>query len=199
MLTGERTHYEIAAGRTKNAQVLLYALENFANEGGLIPEQIWDAADIPGKELFLGRPSGSAMPLVWAHAEYVKLLRSIKDGKVFDTPPQTSERYIKSETASDYVLWRYNQKCKSLPSGKILRIELLASAVIYWSVDDWKNTQDISNRDTSLSVYIADIPSIKLSAPVYISLDGFGPLGRAKLRSGSRLTTSVGGQIAVDV
>jgi glucoamylase len=26
------------------------------------------------------------MPLVWAHAEYVKLARSLRDGRVFDTP-----------------------------------------------------------------------------------------------------------------
>ena len=54
-----------------------------------MPEQVWDAADIPERELFCGRPSGSAMPLVWAHAEHIKLLRSLRDGAVFDMPPQT--------------------------------------------------------------------------------------------------------------
>ena len=97
LLTGERAHYELAAGRAESARRLLHDLEGFANKGGLIPEQIWDAADLPDKELFFGRPSGSAMPLVWAHAEYVKLLRSLKDGKVFDTPPQTIQRYIESQ------------------------------------------------------------------------------------------------------
>ena len=47
LLTGERAHYELAAGRRAEALRLLHALEAFANEGGLLPEQVWDAADIP--------------------------------------------------------------------------------------------------------------------------------------------------------
>ena len=54
LLTGERAHYELAAGKKEEANKLLKALENFANEGGLIPEQIWDAADIPERELYFG-------------------------------------------------------------------------------------------------------------------------------------------------
>jgi glucoamylase len=73
LLTGERAHFELMAGRTDEAKTLLTAMETFANEGGLISEQVWDSPDIPKHELQLGRPSGSAMPLVWAHAEYVKL------------------------------------------------------------------------------------------------------------------------------
>jgi glucoamylase len=99
LLTGERAHFEIAAGRTTEAVRLLAALEASASPGGLLPEQIWDEADIPEKELFLGRPSGSAMPLVWAHAEHIKLLRSIRDGAVFDMPPQPLERYVKTKPA----------------------------------------------------------------------------------------------------
>ncbi len=50
--------------------------------------------DIPAKDLRFGRPSGSAMPLVWAHAEYLRLSRSLHDGRVFDMPPQTVQRYL---------------------------------------------------------------------------------------------------------
>ena len=57
-------------------------MESLANESGLLPEQIWDSPDIPEKDLYFGRPSGSAMPLVWAHGEYVKLRRSLHDGWV---------------------------------------------------------------------------------------------------------------------
>ena len=58
----------------------------------MIAEQIWDAPDIPQRELHFGQPSGSAMPLVWAHAEHVKLRRSLRDGRVFDMPPQPVRR-----------------------------------------------------------------------------------------------------------
>jgi glucoamylase len=100
LLTGERAHYELAAGRHDEAIRLLHAMEAFAGNGGMIPEQVWDSDDIPERGLFLGRPSGSAMPLTWAHAEYLKLRRSIQDGRVFDTPPQTLQRYLKEKVAS---------------------------------------------------------------------------------------------------
>ncbi|HEY4257922.1 MAG TPA: glycoside hydrolase family 15 protein [Candidatus Udaeobacter sp.] len=94
LLTGERAHYELAAGRKEEARRLMKTMEAFTSDGGMIPEQIWDAPDIPERSLYFGRPSGSGMPLVWAHAEYIKLSRSIRDGKVFDLPPATARRYL---------------------------------------------------------------------------------------------------------
>lgn len=93
LLTGERAHYELAAGRKTEARRLAKAMEAFASEGGMIPEQIWDTADLPKRGLIFGKPSGSGMPLAWAHAEYLKLLRSLRDGKVFDLPAAPAQRY----------------------------------------------------------------------------------------------------------
>ena len=157
LLTGERAHYELAAGRVESARKLLAAVESFANEGGLIPEQVWDSPDIPERELHVGRPSGSAMPLVWAHAEYLKLRRSLCDGQLFDLPQQTVQRYLTKKTVSPRLVWRFNHKIRSLPAGKILRVETLASAVIHWSVDDWCTVHDAMTRDTGLGIYIADL------------------------------------------
>ena len=61
----------------------------------MLPEQIWDEADWPELGLTLGNPMGPAMPLVWAHAEYVKLLRSVTDGEVFDSIAAVANRYAK--------------------------------------------------------------------------------------------------------
>jgi len=90
LLTGERAHYELAAGR--RVQHLVRAMERFASKGGMLPEQVWDEPDLPAEEMYLGRTAGSAMPLMWAHAEYVKLLRSVADGQVFDCIPAVAER-----------------------------------------------------------------------------------------------------------
>jgi len=157
LLTGERAHYELAAGRVENAKRLLAALESFANEGGLISEQVWDAPDIPERELYFGRPSGSAMPLVWAHAEYLKLRRSLRDGRLFDMPPQTVQRYLTEKTISPRMVWRFNHKIRSMPAGKLLRIETMAPAVIHWSADNWNTIQDVTARDVGLGIHIADL------------------------------------------
>ena len=42
--------------------------------------------------MHLGRPTGSAMPLAWAHAEYIKLVRLAADGRVFDLIPEVADR-----------------------------------------------------------------------------------------------------------
>jgi glucoamylase len=159
LLAGERAHYELARGDRAEATRLLRVMAGQTSPGGLIPEQVWDAADIPERELFNGHPSGAAMPLVWAHAEYVKLLRSLKDGRVFDMPPQTVQRYQVEKVASACSIWRYNHKCRHLPTGKLLRIELLAPALIHWSADDWWTTQDIRTTDSELGIHFADLPT----------------------------------------
>ena len=109
-----------------------------AGQSRLLPEQVWDAADIPALELFRGKPTGSACPLVWAHSEYVKLRRSIRDGKVFDQPPQTVKRYLIEKHVRQIFGWRFNNKTRTVPRNKTLRIVLLTPARVHWSVDGWK-------------------------------------------------------------
>jgi glucoamylase len=164
LLTGERAHYELAAGNRAGAEALLAALEGFAGDGHLIPEQVWDAPDIPERELFAGRPSGSAMPLVWAHAEHVKLLRSLADGRVFDMPPQPRQRYQVDKVGSPHCIWRFNLKCRRLTANMILRIELPAAASVHWSADDWQTTRDTPTRDSGFGVHIADLDTAEIPA-----------------------------------
>jgi glucoamylase len=164
LLAGERAHYEIAAGRPQVAEELLRVVE-FSTEGGrLIPEQVWDAPDIPERELFAGKPTGSACPLVWAHSEYIKLRRSLQEGMVFDQPPQTVQRYLVGKGKSTYFAWRFNNKCRTMPQGKKLRFILTAPAIVHWSFDNWRTPQDINTSDTSLGTCVADLPTDRLSA-----------------------------------
>ncbi|HLJ61435.1 MAG TPA: glucan 1,4-alpha-glucosidase [bacterium] len=165
LLTGERAHYELAAGHREVAEQLLRTMEAFASDSGLIPEQVWDGPDLPARELFFGRPSGSAMPLVWAHAEYIKLHRSIADGRVFDMPPQAAARYRAGrETAGGrYTPWRFNNKSRALAAGTTLRVETLAPAVVHWSDDAWRTVRDSASQDTGLGVHVADIPTAALA------------------------------------
>src|SRR5262249_6500059 len=131
LLTGERAHYELAAGNVKGARELLRALESFSSNGSMIPEQVWDAPDIPARELFFGKPSGSAMPLVWAHAEHIKLRRSLADCAVFDMPPQPVQRYQRDKVKPRRRGWRGNNKCSRLSAGLDLRIELREPSIIH--------------------------------------------------------------------
>ena len=86
LLTGERGMYEIAAG--KKADDYLEYMRNFANEGFVLSEQIWEDT---------GLPTDSASPLNWAHAEYVVLFASNMEGKVVDMPQIVYKRYVLGE------------------------------------------------------------------------------------------------------
>ncbi len=156
LLTGERAHYEIAAGKPAEAKKLLNAMDAFASNG-LLSEQIWDTDDIPEKELFLGQPSGSAMPLTWAHAEYIKLCRSIKENKVFDMPTQTRKRYLEQNKTSSFLVWRFNDQIQNIPDGKNLRVQVLASAIVLWTCDAWKTNYSSKTKEIVAGIWVADI------------------------------------------
>ena len=72
LLVGERGHLAVQAGEDPTSY--LNTMLNCASPGGLLPEQVWDSPALAEKGLFPGRPSGSAMPLLWSHAEFLKLL-----------------------------------------------------------------------------------------------------------------------------
>ncbi len=159
LLAGERAHYELAAGRRGEAERLLAVLEASASPGKLLPEQVWDAAPIPELELEPGKPSGSAMPLVWAHAEHIKLLRSLADGAVFDRPPQPARRYLREKRVARCWPWRPDWRTPSVPAGRTLRLDLPEPALVRWSTDAWETRNDVRTHDTGLGLYTADLPT----------------------------------------
>ena len=163
LLTGERAHYELAAANRSEAIRLLAVMEGFARDGALFPEQVWDGPDLPERELIRGKPSGSAMPLAWAHAEHVKLIRSLADSRVFDTPPQPAERYQVQQVRSRHGMWRYNLKCKEFSSGRVLRVELPAAGLVHWSVDGWRTNTDTRTVDSGLGIHYADLDTAELA------------------------------------
>ncbi len=159
LLIGERAHYALAAGNEPEARRLLSVMEACVGDGGLLPEQVWDGPDIPDRELYQGRPSGSAMPLVWAHAEYVTLLRSLARGAVFDMPACTIQRYLRERHEPRLRDWRMNWRRSSIPAGQLLRIELPRGACIRWSGDGWTSCADANTTETGLGISIVELPT----------------------------------------
>ncbi|MFZ0492792.1 MAG: glucan 1,4-alpha-glucosidase, partial [Acidimicrobiia bacterium] len=104
----------------------------------------------------------SAMPLCWAHAEYLRLRRSLRDGKVFDMPVDTFDRYVKSSTPSTSVAWNRSQKCRTIPHGMGLRILLRDPATIRWTSDAWSTHHDVKTVDTGLGVHTTMLPTGRL-------------------------------------
>lgn len=173
LLTGERAHYELAKGNLAEATRLCNVMTDFAGVGGLFPEQVWDSVDIPEKRLYNGHSTGSAKPLVWAHAEYITLLRSIRDNALFARPTQTVERYQKSKHPSSYGFWSFHQQLQSLPQGRKLRIQLNHQAMVRWSDDDWKTVKDETSIGNELNIFYVDLPTEKLKRGTQIHFTFF--------------------------
>jgi glucoamylase len=156
LLVGERGHFELDAGR--DARPYLAAMLRMASGGGMLPEQVWDAAPIPDRDLEPGRPAGSAMPLAWAHAEYVKLVRSIALGHSIDRPEAAWRRYRGTVPTATRATWRFTAPRPSMPPARMLRLELMAPARVRYSTDGWRTWADLDARDTGLGVWLADVP-----------------------------------------
>jgi glucoamylase len=155
LLTGERAHYELAAGH--DVRPYIQAIEGFSSRGGMLPEQIWDGPDIPAMGLRLGKPTGAAMPLVWAHAEYLKLLRSVTDGKVFDRISAVAERYCHGKRPTSVEVFRLNRQRHNMIAGKKLRMLADDRFSLVWTVDDWTTVRTTESRDAGYAGHFADI------------------------------------------
>ena len=162
----ERGHFDRMLGR--DPLPYLATMARMTGPGGLIPEQVWDGPAIPARGLEPGKPTGSAMPLVWAHAEYVKLRRSLRDGTVFDMPSQTVQRYQVQQVRSPFTVWRFNHKRRIMMADTTLRIELWTPATVHWSTDGWRTVQDVETRDTGLGIYVADLATAALASETAI-------------------------------
>jgi glucoamylase len=157
LLTGERGHYELCAGHDPLSY--LQAMAAMASPGGMIPEQVWDADPIPARRLFPGQPSGSAMPLAWAHAEFVKLLVSRELGHPFDRPAAVWRRYGGERPKASYAFWWPHAAIVSVPAGASLAVALDVPASVHWSRDGWASTADVATADTGLGFHVAVIDS----------------------------------------
>ncbi|MGD0346668.1 MAG: glycoside hydrolase family 15 protein [Terracidiphilus sp.] len=159
LLTGERAHYELAAG--KDIGSLIETYERFATCGQLLPEQVWDEADLPGRRLRLGQPTGSAAPLVWAHAEYLKLMRSATDGKVFDRIDAVFERYCEPEgrkrRRTDLEIYSRRRPIQRIGAGNTLRILDERSFDVLWTCDGWQTVHTTVGRGLGSAGFSADI------------------------------------------
>jgi glucoamylase len=158
LLVGERAHYELAAGH--DITPLIETYERFATCGQMMPEQLWDEADIADAGMHLGQPAGSAVPLVWAHAEYLKLLRSAKDGKVFDRIDPVYERYSAQQNrlrASKLEIFSLERPIQRIPPGTTLRIHDDTRFEMTWTNDDWKTTHATASRSMGSSGFTVDI------------------------------------------
>lgn len=94
LLTGERGEYEVARGDLASARKRLDAMVLFANDGMMIPEQVWDQKESAHSDLRFGEGTGAATPLAWSMAQFIRLAINIKERQNMETPRIVAQRYL---------------------------------------------------------------------------------------------------------
>jgi glucoamylase len=159
LLGGERGHYELAAGH--DVKPFIKALEQFSSMGGMLPEQVWDYEDFPQEGMYKGQSAGSAQPLVWAHAEYIKLLRSAVDGKVFDCISVVKERYgvCPGERAfhCNIEIFQTSRPVAQIAAGKTLRVVDTARFRMLYTLDNWATSVTVQSHPVGYAGSFSDI------------------------------------------
>ena len=104
-LSGERAEHALATGDRSTAVQLLSEMANTGSGVGLIPEQAWENADLAASPFGTpaecasigftdGKAAGSASPLTWSEAQFVRLSADIRAGAVTERPIDSTTRYV---------------------------------------------------------------------------------------------------------
>jgi glucoamylase len=89
ILTGERGEYTLLSGG--NARPYLRTIARTANDGLMLPEQVWDGR--PPTSEPVGEGTRSATPLAWTHAQFIRLAWSIQRKRLVERPCIVARRY----------------------------------------------------------------------------------------------------------
>jgi glucoamylase len=131
---------------------------------GLLPEQVWDGQPVPERRLFPGRPSGSAMPLAWAHSEFVKLAVSVKKGYPVDRPEAVWLRYAGQKPHSERAHWTPRMPVSTIRKGRTLRILNDTPMLVRWSTEEAREPAETPSTPGGLGLHAIGLPAEALAA-----------------------------------
>jgi glucoamylase len=157
LLTAERGQLAHALGEP--VAPYLRALEAFAGPELLLPEQVWDDEDLPERGLYNGGPTGSARPLGWAHAEYLKLLSAVALANRPEVVDPARRRYAETSPDQPPLIWHQRHPFKTFPAGRQVLIQLEQPGLVRWSGDGWATHRDAELRPAGLELYVAELPT----------------------------------------
>ena len=140
LLTGERGHFELQLGR--DPLPYLEMMTRMTGPSGLIPEQVWDAPSLPERGLEMGKPTGSAMPLVWAHAEFLKLLCAREKERPLELLKSVEEHYRGQSAKPGRWHWRSDTPFDELPANRDLLVEMPTPFILHLGFDGWQGIED---------------------------------------------------------
>lgn len=160
LLVGERGHMALLQG--EDPMPYLKAMACMTGACGLIPEQVWDRDPIPERNLYPGKPTGSAMPLVWAHAEFLKLLVARDRKRPLELLDTVWQRYQGQPPQALTWYWRDDAPFAALPAGRSLVIEDRRPFLLHLGFDGWQGVEDRASAPLGLGMHGVRIDGFEL-------------------------------------
>ncbi len=111
VLAAERAQQHLAQGQSSDASSVLASINRMNSGPGLVPEQVWDRADVQASPygtdpstasigFVNGTADGSASPLTWGSASQVRLTADLAAGQSLEQPAQVRDRYVSHSQGS---------------------------------------------------------------------------------------------------
>jgi glucoamylase len=173
LLVGERGHLAMQSGEDPIGY--LRTMWKCASSGGLLPEQVWDAAAIPELGLAPGRPSGSAMPLLWTHAEFLKLLIAREQRRPIELLSAVEQRYrcgadnqFAARVAATWH-WRDEVPVLSHETGRALLIEDRSAFTLHFGFDGWQRVDERAALEQPFGLWAVRLSATELSGPAELN------------------------------
>jgi len=95
---------------------------------------------------------------MWAHAEYLKLLRSLHDGRIFDRIDEVYDRYARGDSKRRlYEIWSFKRQPKCVIHDTTLRILAHEAFRLHWSNDNWQSIHETESSSPGLNIHFVDI------------------------------------------
>ncbi len=173
-LAGERGEFEIASGSAGSALARLKAMRSGASGVGLIPEQDWEGPDLGASPFGTdpttasigfrnGGAAGSASPLTWSAAQYVRLMRDLAAGKILEQPAEVFARYVTSppgQTTLTVTAPANNSAVSGSP------VTVTGTSVPGNTIDIAATNTDSNSQTTTVSGLVQPNGSFSLNVPV---------------------------------
>jgi glucoamylase len=106
-----------------------------------------------------GGPTDAALPLVWAHAEYLKLVRSLADKRVFDLVECVRDRYLRTDRGEmvRWEVWSDKRPISRISVGARLRVIDRAPFMLEYTATDWPQSLQRTAIGTGIGVWYVDV------------------------------------------
>jgi glucoamylase len=125
----------------------------------MLPEQLWDGEEMPQRGLQPGAGTGSAAPLGWAHAEYLKLLAAVAWANIPDQVAPARRRYVEGRPLEPAFVWSAAHRIEQFLAGRRVKVQLERRGSVRWSADEWETHRQLEARDTTLGLWAAELPT----------------------------------------